>query len=248
MMGENKGLVAFGVVLALGMIITGSVVSKTYFKVKSSDNTINVTGSAQKIIESDTARWNANFNRTVGADQLKDGSVQIKKDLDAVTDYLTKNGVKKEQITINPVTVYPNYEPLSNGYGSSGRVSGYNVSQQITVESNDVNNLTSIAQGSTSLLSQGIVFSSQPVEYYYSKLDDLKIEMLGAATDNAKQRAQTIAGKSGADLGGLKAASMGVFQIVGQNAGEDYSWGGTFNTSSKRKTASITLNCDFEIN
>ncbi len=245
-MGENKGLVAFGVVLAIGMIVTGSVVSKTYYKVKSSDNTINVTGSAQKIIESDNARWNANFNRTVGADQLKDGSVQIKKDLDAVIDYLTKNGIKKEQITINPVTVYPNYEPSSNGYGSSGRVSGYNVSQQITVESNDVTNLTSIAQGSTSLLSQGIVFSSQPVEYYYSKLDDLKIEMLGAATDNAKQRAETIAEKSGADLGGLKAASMGVFQITTVNSTEvsDY---GFFDTSAIKKRITAVVRTTFSV-
>jgi hypothetical protein len=163
-----------------------------------------------------------------------------------VIDYLTKNGVKKEQITINPVTVYPNYEPTSNGYGSSGRVSGYNVSQQITVESNDVTNLTSIAQGSTSLLSQGIVFSSQPVEYYYSKLDDLKIEMLGAATDNAKQRAETIAEKSGADLGGLKAASMGVFQITTVNSTEvsDY---GFFDTSAVKKRITAVVRTTFSV-
>lgn len=244
MIGENKGLVTFGVVLALGMIITGSVASNTYFKVKTADNTINVTGSAQKVIDSDSARWSANFNRTVAADQLKDGSVQIKKDLDAVVDYLTKNGVKKEQITIYPVTVYPNYE--SNNYGSTGRVSGYNVGQQITVESNNVENLTSIAQGSTSLLSQGIVFSSQPVEYYYSKLDDLKIEMLGAATDNAKQRAEAISEKSGADLGGLKAASMGVFQITPVNS-TDVSDYGVFDTTAIKKRITAVVRTTFSV-
>jgi hypothetical protein len=39
---------------------------------------------------------------------------------------------------------------------------------------------------------------------------------------------------------------MGVFQITGQNSAEDYSWGGTYNTSSKEKTASITMKLVYE--
>lgn len=243
-MAENKGLMGFGVVLALGLVITGFVVSNAYYRVKSADNTISVTGSAQKDIVSDSARWSANFNRTVGPDQLKDGSVLIKKDLDAVVDYLTKNGLKKDQITINPVTVYPTYE--TSNYGSTGKVNGYNVSQQIVVESSNVENLTKIAQDSTSLLSQGIVFTSSPVEYYYSKLDDLKIEMLGAATQNSKQRAEAIAEQSDADLGGLKAASMGVFQITPVNSTEvsDY---GVFDTSAIKKRITAVVRTTFSV-
>lgn len=40
---------------------------------------------------------------------------------------------------------------------------------------------------------------------------------------------------------------MGVFQIVGLNSEEDYSWGGTFNTSSKLKTASVTVRSSYKI-
>jgi hypothetical protein len=39
---------------------------------------------------------------------------------------------------------------------------------------------------------------------------------------------------------------MGVFQIVAQNSSEEYSWGGSFNTTSKRKTATITVKLDYE--
>ena len=48
-------------------------------------------------------------------------------------------------------------------------------------------------------------------------------------------------------LGKLDRSNMGVFQIVGQNSDEDYSWGGSFNTSSKEKTASITVNSTYNI-
>jgi hypothetical protein len=52
----------------------------------------------------------------------------------------------------------------------------------------------------------------------------------------------------GAGVGRLKKADMGVFQIVAQNSSEDYSWGGSFNTASKRKTATITVKLEYETN
>ncbi len=60
-------------------------------------------------------------------------------------------------------------------------------------------------------------------------------------------RAESIAQNSGSGLGELISAKMGVFQITGQNSGEDYSWGGSFNTSSKNKTASITMRLDYKV-
>lgn len=55
-----------------------------------------------------------------------------------------------------------------------------------------------------------------------------------------------VTASAGSDLGELKKADMGVFQIVAQNSSEDFSWGGSFNTSSKRKTANITVRLEYE--
>jgi hypothetical protein len=70
---------------------------------------------------------------------------------------------------------------------------------------------------------------------------------LAKARADAKDRAETIAKNSGSDLGKIKKATMGVFQITGQNSNEDYSYGGAFNTSSKSKTASITIRVDYAV-
>ena len=64
--------------------------------------------------------------------------------------------------------------------------------------------------------------------------------MISKATEDARIRAERIAQNAGGQLGNLISARMGVFQITGQNSGEDYSWGGSFNTSDKKKTATIT--------
>ena len=104
-----------------------------------------------------------------------------------------------------------------------------------------------ISREVTELLNQGIQLYSMPPRYYYTKLDDLKIEMISRATENARIRAEQIATNSGARLGDLITARMGIFQITGQNSNEDYSWGGVYNTSSKEKTASITMKLSYEV-
>ena len=97
------------------------------------------------------------------------------------------------------------------------------------------------------LIDTGIELNSYSPQYYYTKLAELKIKMIEQATQDAKNRAETIATNGGGVLGKLTYASMGVFQITAENSSDEYSWGGSFNTSSKRKTASITMRLNYEI-
>jgi hypothetical protein len=99
----------------------------------------------------------------------------------------------------------------------------------------------------TELLEMGIELNSNAPEYYYTKLNALKIDLLAKASADANKRAETIASNSGSSLGSIKKAQMGVFQITGKNSNEDYSFGGSFNTNSREKTASITLKVDYSI-
>ena len=125
---------------------------------------------------------------------------------------------------------------------------GYVLTQSIRVESTDVEKIEKISREASDLLDQGIQISTNDVSYYYTKLADLKIEMLANATKDARNRAETIAKNAGANLGGLKTANMGVFQITAPNSSnEDYSWGGTFNTSSKQKRASINMRLTYYV-
>jgi len=124
---------------------------------------------------------------------------------------------------------------------------GYRLNQTIQIESKDVDNIEDISRQVTELINLGIEFYSQPPEYYYTKLAELKLEMIASATEDARLRAEKIAINSGSKIGKLKQARMGVFQIIAQNSSEDFSWGGSFNTSSKMKTATITMKLEFGI-
>ncbi len=67
-------------------------------------------------------------------------------------------------------------------------------------------------------------------------------------SQDAKQRAENIATKSGASLGKLKQADLGIFQITGKNDNEEYSAGGSLNTTSRQKTAQITVRASYNSN
>jgi len=107
--------------------------------------------------------------------------------------------------------------------------------------------VASVSREISELLKEGVQITSDNPDYYYSKLDELKLNLIEKASENGRIRAEQIAKNSKSDLAGLKNARLGVFQILGKNSGESYSWGGTFNTSSRMKTASITVKMDFEV-
>tara|TARA_R110002111_G_scaffold24574_20_gene54504 strand:- start:809 stop:1027 length:219 start_codon:yes stop_codon:yes gene_type:complete len=71
--------------------------------------------------------------------------------------------------------------------------------------------------------------------------------MIAEATKDASSRAKSIAENADATLGNLKKSDMGVFQIIAQNSSEDYSYGGSFNTNSKNKTATITIKLVYQV-
>lgn len=124
---------------------------------------------------------------------------------------------------------------------------GYTLTQNVKIESSDIDKVERVAREITELIDQNIGLTSLEPEYLYTKLSELKIEMIAQATADAKSRAEQIAQKAGSKIGTLKSATMGIFQITAQNSAEEYSGGGAYNTTSRQKTASITVKLQFGI-
>lgn len=140
-----------------------------------------------------------------------------------------------------------NYKTDPNGRSLGQVFSGYNLTQNVRVESSEVDKIDKISREATELIEQGIEFTSSAPLFYYTKLTDIKMDLLAKASADGKQRAEIIAKNAGSSLGKLKNASLGVFQITGKNTDEDFSYGGTFNTSSRNKTGSITIRMVFAV-
>jgi hypothetical protein len=179
---------------------------------------------------------------------LKEAYAALDKDRENIRNYMVTKGIKPESIIFSAVEINKEFDELydNSGRRTSSIFTGYKLNQKIQIESNEVDKVENISRQVSELINSGIEFYSNSPEYYYTKLAELKIEMIAAATKDANIRAKKIAENAGSKVGRLKNADMGVFQIVAQNSSEEYSWGGSFNTASKRKTATITVKLQYE--
>jgi hypothetical protein len=221
----------------LGMVILGS--SLVNFK---KENSIAVTGSAKKTITSDVAKWSATISRKSDLYNLKLANSALSEDIEVVLNNLKKLGFEKQGIDLSAVNISNDYTYKD---GSSSQT-GYTLSRDITLTSSDIAKMPKLSDLVGEMINQGVTMTNSRVEYYYSKLSELRVEMLGKATEDAKTRAEMIAKSSKASLGKLKSASMGVMQITAPNS-TDLSGEGYYDTSSVEKEITAIVRTNFEL-
>lgn len=235
------------ILFSLAIVVAAYILGHAVINRNETNGAISVTGLGTSNFTSDLIVWEGSFSAE--ATNLKVAYDQLETSKKIIADYLKSKGVQDSELVFNAVTSTKNQK---NKYSSDGKYIGqeflgYILTQSLKIESKNVETIEKISREITELLNKGINFYSNAPRYYYTQLADLKIEMISKATSDAHSRAEKIAGNSGSKLGRLKSAKMGIFQITGQNSSEDYSWGGTFNTASKKKTASITMKLIYDI-
>lgn len=205
--------------------------------------TVTVKGYAERKIVSDFAVWRGSFG--VADVNLVSAYSKIEDDLKKVLAYLENNGIKKESVAISSVNLITQYKVTAEG-AQTNQIEGYNLSQTVTVRSENIDQLDRLSRESTELIKNNIGFTSQAPEYYYTKIDDLKIEMLGEAAADAKARALKLAQSTGSQVGALRSAQQGVFQITPENSTSvsDY---GEYDVSSIRKSIKAIVTMQFSI-
>lgn len=234
------------VIFCIAIIVASWILGNAWRRTHTEKEKIRVTGMAKKNFEADLIVWRGNFSKK--AFSIQEAYASIKKDASLTHDYLVKKGVNEKEMVFTSVNIIKDYRYVSGPQGQGSQVfDGYSLTQGIEIESKEVDKIEKISREVTELIDLGVEFYSQYPEYYYTKLSDLKIEMLAQASADARLRAEKMAEKADSKLGPLRSATMGIFQITGQNSNEEFSWGGAYNTTSKRKTASITVKLEFAV-
>lgn len=218
------------------------------FKEVSKGSGISATGSTSQNFTSDLIVWRGSFS--THGETAREAYEKIKQNSEITRQYLLENGVTDDELIFYSVNISQKYKYEYNNEGVivNEVPDGYDLSQQLSVTSADVDKIGGISRDITKLIEAGVEFISDSPEYYYTKLDELKLEMIDQATQNAKARIDILAKNSQSRIGKLLSANLGVFQITAQNSdSEEYSYGGIFNTSSKEKTASITVKLNYAV-
>ncbi len=241
----NKNIIAI-TVASLGFIIGLGILGSAIKNRNKSENTISVTGLGTNKFTSDLIAWSGNFSRN--SFELKSAYDELANDKKVIENYLVSRGITKDEIIFSAVDIQKLYNYGSDSNGRSTQTfAGYQLSQSVSIDSKEVSKIENLSRNITEIINLGIEFTSSPPNYFYTKLADVKHQMIADATKDARQRAEKIAENAGSKLGKLKKATMGITQITAPNSTEEYSYGGTFNTSSKDKEASITIKLEYQV-
>ncbi|MDD3563257.1 MAG: SIMPL domain-containing protein [Candidatus Cloacimonetes bacterium] len=225
--------------LGIAFIIGISIFSLAFWQSRQAATSLRVVGYSSKLFESDLVKWNISLQKMVGTNELNQGYKDMSADIKAFRDFLAAQGIAPDEISVQPITSYQRYD--NNGY-----MTGYNLSQSVFILSEDLNKIEDLALNPDFFAERGMVLNDSRLEYLYTKLPELKQELLAAATEDALARATEISGSAKTSLGKLREARAGVFQITEPYSTEvsDY---GIYNTGTKQKSISVTLTAYFNL-
>ena len=200
----------FQVLISCLIITFGILIASVIFASKiSKDENITVTGSAYKVVKSDSAKLGFSI-RTRKLNQ-KEAYAHLKKQTPEVIEYLNSKGI--EEIETKSINGYNVFRQNERGY-STNEIIAYDASLHFEIKSNDVLKIREISTDIQDLINKGINVEVYSPEYFYSDLASIKIDLLKEAGTDAKQRAASMLSATGAKVGKVKSMRMGVFQIT----------------------------------
>jgi len=211
-------------ILAVGVIAAAAVIMLGLVNFRGSERYVTVKGLATKNVEADMATWS--IKHVVTGDDLSPLQVTIEKNSGLIKNFLISQGLPKDTKFFKTVDVQDRF---ALAYGQGAPVGQrYIVSETITVQTDKLDVIERAYQDMGELIKQGvsIVKEGQPGSgnpiYIFTKLNEIKPEMIHEATVNARSSAEQFAKDSGATVGAIKQANQGVFQMYPQNSDDMY--------------------------
>ena len=200
-------------IIALGLLFVGFFPGYYYYKSKFNYNAVTVKGLAEQDVEADLAIWEIKYVAT--GNDLVQTKNNLEKQTDAILTFLHENNFSNEEIEMGGTETN---DLMANPYRGNDPVSSrFILTKTITVRSNQVHNVAETYANTGSLINSGVVFENRydsPVSYLFTKLNDIKPQMLESATINARQAALEFAKSSDSKVGKIHSANQGVFSIL----------------------------------
>ena len=141
-----------------------------------------------------------------------------------IVKFLKDNGLTDADISLNS----PEIEDLqTDRWTDKSKIQDrYNVKNTVTVASDKVDIVRKLVNRMGELLKVGVAISpadyGEGIKYEYTELNKIKPEMIKAATIDARAAAQKFADDSESELGKIKEATQGYFEIEDRDAYTPY--------------------------
>ena len=205
-------------ILAAGVSLAGFLAGNGFARAKTADRYVTVKGVAEREAKADLAIWPLSV---VGADNsLTTAHTKLQTSVTGVLQFLVKHGIDTSQVELTGFSVT---DALAREYGPERLPTNrYVIRQTVMVRSVRPDLVLAASQQIGELASIGVVVSSGPEyrgsdggpTFVFTGLNKLKPQMIADATARAREAAEQFARDSHSDLGGIRQANQGIFEIL----------------------------------
>lgn len=205
--------------MAIAVIVAGYQIMSGLKLFRSYDRYVTVKGLATKDVAADLAVWQVGF--TTVSNDLPQAQAELESAAQKVTNYFKANGFTNEEIRLVGITIADRQAQTYGGDQSNGP--RYILAQTFSMRTNNIEAMTKASQNIASLIKEGVLLGqpnggyNPPPQYLFTKLNDVKPEMIANATQNARLSAEQFAKDSGQSVGQIRSANQGVFEILARD-------------------------------
>lgn len=216
-MKELSLKISFGS-LAVAIVIMGFFIYKGLRSFSDKERIVTVRGLSERIVDVDNA--NLVISYAVGGNEMSEVLKEIEQNNKKIKDFVIAKGLTEKEISVN----VPNIKDKKNQeYGGEYNITyRYYATVKITLISNKVSIVRDIEMNQFDLFKEGVNLIKN--DYYYdgeynrtysfTKLNDIKPDMIKESIKNAKKAADEFAQSSNSKIKNIKSAYQGQFEIT----------------------------------
>ncbi len=203
-------------ILGISAIISASLISNGLTDLRTGDRYVTVKGVAEREVNADLALWPIRFLAT--GNSLSEAQNKARSSRDAIMAFLRLQAIEESAVELQRLDVI---DTRANPYQGNNGEQKFIISQTLMVRSTNIDKIRQAAQGVSELVDSGVVLSSDygpsGPTYLFNGLNNIKPDMIAEATASAREAAAQFAEDVKAELGGLRRANQGVFQILARD-------------------------------
>ncbi len=200
------------VVLALGIAFSGFFLMQGLINFNATQGRVAVKGLAERNVEADLGVWR--ISHGVKEWTLEEARKRLRDNQKMIEAFLNDNGFEADEYARKDLSLYQGREAIRSVNNEQEYKSYYQLNQTITVRSEKVRNIEKAAQNTFTLIENDVILNNSNPVYMYTKLNDIKPDMITEATRNAREAAVRFAEDSNSKVGKILSADQGWFRIL----------------------------------
>lgn len=226
-------------ILTTGIVLASIIFGLFFYNARTVDQTIRVVGYSNQKFEADIVKWSFSFSEITSLNGQKQGYADMSNKLQTIKNILNSLNIVLEETNIQPISI-------RKQYGQYGKIEGFVLEQKIFVITKELEKIEQITINPKKFAQQNIALESSNLEYFSTKLPEIKKKLLGAATKDALKRAKEIANSADTRINKIQSARAGVFQITEPYTTEVSGYG-MYQTSTRKKNIKVTISAVFSL-